>query len=167
MRLGTLLVLPLLAFAEPAYVGANICAGCHREIAAAQSRTNMALTWQGAAARALPDAYQSTKMDAGIAYHFARKDRHLTYSVTLPAERHLGTVDVETVVGGKRHGFSFLVRVPEIDGLKLDRAPLVELATCTTYPPELVLSPGFPEEAPSTWDPPSAARSARSLNASA
>lgn len=153
MRLGVFLVFPFLcAFAEPAYVGANTCAQCHRNVAAQQSSSNMALTWQGHDIAVLRGDYRRTKIETGIEYHYARKGGRIEYEVSMPDHKPFQTA-AETIVGGARHGYSFLVRVPDIDGVKLDRAPLVE-ARYLHYSSssELVLSPGFPEQLPSTWE---------------
>ena len=60
---------------------------------------------------------------------------------------------VETMVGGERHGISFLFRVPALEGLPLPRARLLE-ARYFHYAEQnrLALSLGFPEEKPSTYE---------------
>ncbi len=138
--------------AEPAYVGANTCSQCHRAIAVPQSKSNMGVTWQGATSSLLPPGYRRHKVEAGVEYHFAQKGAAIEYGVQMP-DRPGFTARVETIVGGKRHGLSFLVRVSEIQGIKLDNAPLVETRYLHYSPTgQLVLSPGFPEQAPASWE---------------
>ena len=71
-----------------------------------------------------------------------------SYQVISPLE-----VPVELVVGGRRHGRSFLARVTEIEGEKLQYAPLVETRFLeSAHETELVLSPGFPSEQPVSYE---------------
>jgi tetratricopeptide (TPR) repeat protein len=141
-----------VAGSEPAYTGAATCAQCHRAIAVSQLKSNMALTWQGSSAPLLPQSYSRRIRDGAVEYTVARSGERLQFRVAMP-DRAPVTAPVETTVGGRRHGISFLVRLSEIDGLQLPRAPLVE-ARYLHYAPsnELVLSPGFPSAAPSTYE---------------
>ncbi len=149
-----LLFLPLLyasAFAsEPSYVGSATCSQCHRNVALLQSKSSMARTWQGAAA--FPSDYQRVKQEGGIQYRFARKGDSIEYDVRIPG-RPVLRGDAESMVGGQRHGLSFLVRLTALDGTPLERAPLIE-ARYLHYSPtgNLVLSPGFPEHTPASWE---------------
>jgi predicted CXXCH cytochrome family protein len=62
-------------------------------------------------------------------------------------------VPVETIVGGERHGYSFLARVHDLDGASLARAPLVETRYLHYAPNnQLALSPGFPKDKPVSFD---------------
>src|SRR6478672_10284571 len=150
MRFLPLLLYTCALAAEPSYIGTKTCSQCHPAIASLQAGSNMARTWQ--AASALPAGYAKTKQEGGIQYRFARHGDGIEYEVGMPGRSALHTA-VETMVGGQRHGLSFLVRVPAIDGLPLQRAPLVE-ARYLHYSPtgQLVLSPGFPEHTPSSWE---------------
>jgi tetratricopeptide (TPR) repeat protein len=156
MRLPPIISLALVAIpalaAGPSFVGSKTCSPCHRQIATPQTQSNMALTWQGTSAAALPAAYRSEMADGSARYTVARKADGFEYSVQLGRGEPLRS-KVETIVGGRRHGLSFLVRVPEIGGLKLERAPLIE-ARYLHYSASgrLVLSPGFPEDSPTTWE---------------
>ncbi len=154
--MGLLPVLVLLstfsAVAGPAYVGSAICAKCHRDIASTQLNSNMGITWQGHAPTLLPQEYQRTKMEGPVEYNLSRTAKGITYKVTLPGQPSAQT-PVETVVGGRRHGLSFLIRVSELGGLKLPASPLIESRYLHyVHSGQLVLSPGFPAETPSSWD---------------
>ena len=60
---------------------------------------------------------------------------------------------VETVIGGKRHGLSFLLRVPAVEGSPLPFARLVEARYFHSASQDrLAFSLGFPEEKPSTYE---------------
>src|SRR5689334_23124178 len=114
-----------LASAAPGYVGAQVCATCHRDIAQSQSHTNMAQTWHGASASPLPPVYNATAAEGDLRYRVSRSASGLTFDVETPGRPKISK-PVEIVVGGPRHGLSFLYRVSEIDGQKLARPALVE-----------------------------------------
>lgn len=138
--------------ADLGYIGSVACAGCHKEIAIAQSHTNMALTWQSAAPRGLLQALDETKTEGQVHYRLHRARRDLVWSAQLPGRVSL-EVPVEVVVGGRRHGLSFLARVSEIEGEKLQRAPLVETRFLeSAHQMELALSPGFPSGQPASYE---------------
>ena len=130
-------------------------AGCHKDVVAAQRTTAMAQTWQGSDTARLPENYRARKSEGPpppIEYRVYRDQHRFRYDVTLPGHAP-STFNVETVMGGARHGFSFLLRVPDIDGFPLPRAPLVE-GRYLHYAPDnqLLLSPGFPHQQPSNWE---------------
>jgi predicted CXXCH cytochrome family protein len=151
-----LCVLPVaVAGAETGYVGRNVCEGCHTDIARTQARTAMAHTWQGRSAGRFSASYSETHEegpDPPIDYHVRRAAQGLQFEIRMPQREPLD-LPVEAIVGGERHGISFLLRVHDIDGSALPRAPLVE-ARYLHYAPEnrLERSPGFPEEKPSSYE---------------
>ncbi len=151
-----LLALPLAcSAAEHSNLGRNVCAGCHKQIVATQAKTAMARTWQGSQAQQLPANYSEAHAEGPnpeIDYLVKRTARSLEFDVHMPNRRPV-TFPVQITMGGERHGLSFLVRVPEIEGSNLPRAPLVE-TRYLHYAPEnrLALSPGFPLEKPSTYE---------------
>jgi tetratricopeptide (TPR) repeat protein len=154
VRLVVLALISLFALAgpEPAYTGAAKCASCHRAIGGAQMNSNMALTWQGSWPPLLPRPYSRRMREGAVEYTAASSGDRLQFRVVI-AGRAPATAPVETTVGGRRHGVSFLVRLSEIDGLKLPRAPLVEARYLHSAPSnELVLSPGFPQAAGSSYE---------------
>lgn len=138
------------------YLGRQVCAGCHQEIAATQVRTNMARTWRGVAPDAQVPAKYFEKHAEGpapeIQYQLQRVGQSLEYRVQMPGQPVL-EFPIESMVGGDRHGLSFLFRVPALDGLALPRARLLE-ARYFHYAEQdkLALSLGFPEEKPTTYE---------------
>lgn len=141
--------------ATDGYIGSAVCAGCHKQIAATQATTNMAKTWKGISTRQLPLSYSQTKAEGpepAIHYGVTRTQNGFEYSVNVPARPGF-SAPVEAIVGGERHGLSFLVRVPQVDGEPLPRAPLVEMRYLNHAPENrLVLSPGLPEEKPAGFE---------------
>lgn len=135
----------------PRYAGSQACARCHREIAATQSGSNMALTWQSPAVSAFAAGYTRDMSEGprpAIEYHVAHNGSAMSFQVRLP-ERPAVTLPVESVVGGKRHGLSFLARLEELEGRVLWRPALVEARYLqSAHSNELVVSPGFPAEKP-------------------
>ena len=138
------------------YVGSAVCAQCHRAIAATQSKTNMARTWQTPATRILPPAYKEDHAEGpppSIEYRATRTpDKHLDFVTTLPGHAPVNAT-VEDVVGAERHGISFLARLHDIEGTKLARDPLLETRYLhSTRENALVLSPGFPDTKPASLE---------------
>ncbi len=112
LALALLCYLPLIAAAESnQYLGRDVCAGCHKDVVAAQRTTAMAQTWQGSDAR-LPENYRTQKSEGPpppIEYRVYRDQHRFRYDVTLPG--HVpSSFNVETVMGGARHGFSLFAR---------------------------------------------------------
>lgn len=115
----------------------------------------MALTWQGATTRQIPGSFSEHHAEGpppDIQYTVKRSLETFTFTTALPGhppQRY----PITTTMGGKRHGLSFLFRVPELEGLPLPRAPLVEARYLEYAPhPGLALSPGFPEEKPANYE---------------
>src|SRR5689334_21897670 len=98
--------------AVPGYVGAQVCATCHRDIAATQARTNMARTWHGSSPDVLPADYVATAAEGALRYRVARQQGRTTFEVAVPGRTTM-LAPVEVVLGGSRHGLSFLYRVSE------------------------------------------------------
>ncbi|MBV8807178.1 MAG: cytochrome c3 family protein [Acidobacteriaceae bacterium] len=147
----------------PRYAGPEVCAKCHKDIAAAQSTTAMAKTWNAASTLPLPPGFDQKKIegpDPALVYEVrnvdtgarvARSGDELEYSVTGP----LGSktvLPVEAVIGGKRHGVSFLARIRDLDGIALARPALIEARYAYSPHGSLVLSPGFQTEKPATLE---------------
>jgi len=150
-----LIVSSLASTGERGYVGRDVCAGCHRDIAMAQFRTNMARAWPGVVTPQLPENYSETHAEGPapvIEYSFVRSGRNMQYRVQMPGHPLLD-FPVEATIGGERHGISFLVRVTALEGLPLPRPALVE-ARYFHYAQQnrLALELGFPEEKPSTYE---------------
>ena len=125
------------------YMGAATCAGCHKEIAAAQSHTSMARTWRGATPAGLPLDFDEQKSEGPVRYQLRRADNHFWWKMELP-DRFSREALVEAVVGGQRQGLSFLARISDIDGARLGRSPLVEVRFLHgAHSQGLVMPPGF------------------------
>lgn len=110
------------------YLGSDVCAGCHKDIAKTQAQTNMAQTWQGIGTQILPPNYLETHAEGPapvIQYEAQRSGGKAQYKVQMPEQPAL-QFQVETTVGGKRHGVTFLFRVSSFEGSPLPRQPLVE-----------------------------------------
>jgi predicted CXXCH cytochrome family protein len=141
--------------ASNAYLGRDVCAGCHKDIAATQAQTEMARTWQGEQTKLLPASYSEQRMEGpgpAINYLIRRTAQSFEFRVQLP-QRQAVTFPVETTIGGTRHGLSFLARIQDIEGLPLGRAPLVETRYLhSAVEHRLALSPGFPAEKPTTYE---------------
>lgn len=150
-----LLLIPALAVAgERGYLGQEVCAGCHKQIAAVQFHTNMSRAWQGSSPPQLPANYSENFAEGPnptIKYELARTGGSLRYRVQMPGQPMLD-FPVETTIGGDRHGVSFLVRIDALDGLPL-RPVLVE-ARYFHYRQQnrLALELGFPEEKPASYE---------------
>src|SRR5258708_21196280 len=148
-----LTVSSLASAGDRGYLGRDVCAGCHRDIATTQFRTNMARAWQGVAAPQLPANYSETHAEGPapvIGYAFARTGRNMQYRVQMPGQPPLD-LPLEATIGGERHGISFLARVTALEGLLLPRPALVE-PRYFHYPQQnrLALELAFPEENPPT-----------------
>ncbi len=146
------LVLPQIQATDLGYLGSAACAGCHTDIAVSQSHTNMALTWQGTVPESFPRDLDERTTEGPVHYRLHRVGSHLQWSVRIPDHLPLDA-PVEAVIGGRRHGLSLLARVTEIEGEKLDRAPLVEMRFLeSAHDMKLVLSPGFTSEQPRSYE---------------
>jgi predicted CXXCH cytochrome family protein len=156
LSVGVLLLLSgTAAYAETGYVGSDVCAGCHKDIARTQAQTNMARTWQGVDTQILPPKYSETHAegpDPLIQYLSNRSAGKPTYSVQMPGGPAL-EYPVTTTIGGKRHGVTFLFRVPDFEGSPLPRVPLVEGRYIhSVLENGLALELGFSEEKPADYE---------------
>src|SRR5579871_5836294 len=119
-RLQFLLLLAPLVYAGKGYVGREVCSGCHQSIGATHIHTNMARTWQGVGInKQLPANYFETHAEGpppDIQYALKRTGEGLFYRVQVPGHP-AQEFPVEGMVGGDRHGISFLFRVPAVEGL--------------------------------------------------
>lgn len=145
-------LVPLLgASGATGYVGPQVCGQCHRSIAATQRKTNMARTWLGLETTLLPPTYNETHSEGpppDISYHATRTH----FETTLPGHDPVSG-SIEDIVGGERHGISFLMRVKSIEGAQLARAPLIETRYLhSTHENALALSPGFPAAKPAGYE---------------
>lgn len=150
-----LMVSSLAGAGQSGYLGSDVCAGCHKDIALTQFQTNMARTWQGVATQQLPANYSETHAEGPgplIEYTVRRTGDKAQYRVQMPGQPAL-EFPVEGVIGGKRHGVTFLYRVPSLEGSLLPRAPLVEGRYIhSVLEHGLALELGFPEEKPASYE---------------
>jgi tetratricopeptide (TPR) repeat protein len=143
VSLAPLLASPQHHARNDGYLGAAVCAGCHKEIAAAQSHTTMALTWRGVTPQGLPLDFDEQKTEGPVRYQLRRAGNHFEWTMELPGG-FSRQAPVEAVVGGGRQGLSFLARIHDIDGEALERAPLVEVRLMLgAHQLRLVTPPGF------------------------
>jgi tetratricopeptide (TPR) repeat protein len=161
MRRSPFVLIPLLTglcFAadspEGHYAGPEVCSKCHRNIAASQITTAMAQTWLGASAPSLPAHFNQKRSEGpetALQYEVRRLSDHFEFSVTTP---HGGktALPVEAIIGGKRHGISFLARIQQVEGIPLQRPALVEGRYAYSPHGSLVLSPGFLKEKPANFE---------------
>ena len=137
------------------YLGSDVCAGCHKEIAKTQFQTNMANTWQGVATRQLPPNYSEIHAEGPeplIQYAVQRTGVQANYHVQMPGQPDL-EFPVESIIGGKRHGVTFLFRIPALLGSPLPRAPLMEGRYIhSVLEHGLALELGFPEQKPANYE---------------
>lgn len=157
VKLAVIFVLSALCSAAPenAYLGREVCAGCHNAIAFTQVRTAMARTWQGTEPKPIPLPYSEEHLEGpppAIRYSLRRTTQGLQFRVQLPGGPPL-TFPVEATTGGSRHGISLFIRMRELDGLPLPRATLIETRYLYSVPHhDLALSPGFPSEKPANYE---------------
>jgi predicted CXXCH cytochrome family protein len=151
-----LLAVSLLGSAgESGYLGREVCAGCHKSIARSHLRSNMARTWQGTASQQIASNYYDTFAEGPpplIEYALKNTGQGLEYRTQMPGHpRH--DFPVEAVVGGQRHGVSFLFRVAAVEGLPLPLSRLLEARYFHyAHQDKLALSLGFPEEKPVNYE---------------
>jgi predicted CXXCH cytochrome family protein len=139
----------------PRYAGSEVCAKCHKDIATAQSTTAMAKTWNAASTLPLPARFDEKKVegaDPALLYEMRSAGGKLRFTVAGPDATET-VLPVEAVIGGKRHGVSFLARIRELDGIPLAQPALVEARYAySPHSATLVLSPGFQTEKPVTLE---------------
>jgi tetratricopeptide (TPR) repeat protein len=110
----------------------------------------MANTWDAASTLPLPPGFHEQTAEGPppvFAYEVGTSVGRLEFSITDPNGSRLA-LPVEEVIGGKRHGVSFLVRISDLDGVLLARPSLLEARYAYSPHGSLVLSPGFPAEKP-------------------
>jgi predicted CXXCH cytochrome family protein len=137
------------------YVGRDVCASCHKDIAATQAQTRMAQTWQSSSGTVIPAHYNQTHKegpDPAIGYKVSASGKGFNIETALPG-RDPARYATEELMGGTRHGVSFLFRVHELGGTPLTRAPLIEgryLYSIRSH--DLAQSPGFPLDKPANFE---------------
>jgi len=136
------------------YAGAAVCASCHKQIAASQAQTAMATTWRGGAA-SLPVGYHGRATEGSskaIEYEIERQNEGLVFSAR-PPDGVKTALPVKVVMGGERHGLSFLLSLEKLAGLTLERPALIEARYVYNSPNHtLAISPGFGSATPGSYE---------------
>lgn len=139
----------LLAASLPLW--AQTCDQCHQPLAGIQAKSPMATTWRAVSVAPFVLDYIRTKLEGPppeIRYTTQRDNEGLAFRVEMPGQPGV-TLRAESAVGGNRHGVSFLLRLNELDGTRLARAPLIEARYLhDSHTGALSLSAGFPPEKP-------------------
>ena len=137
--------------ADAQYIGPEACAACHKDIAAAQSKTAMAMTWHGRDTPLLPTNYDARKTEGpapSLSYEISRFSDGFAYSVAT-ADGAKTNLPIEVIMGGKRHGLGFLTRIERLGDLRLQRPALIQARYFWSGAHDsLVLAPGTPIEKP-------------------
>ena len=87
----------------------------------------MANTWHGAADSSFPSSFEAKKVEGPrpeLAYDIRRLGSRVEFSVVVPSGMK-STLPVEAIVGGERHGLSFLEKLGQLDSIPLERPALV------------------------------------------
>jgi tetratricopeptide (TPR) repeat protein len=144
-----LLSLPAAADSPDAhYVGPETCALCHKDIAGTQEKTAMAQTWSST----LPSSFNVRISNAHWNYKLFNQNDKLTYSVQAPSAATVA-LPVAAVLGGRRHGLGFLMKVDQVAGLPLVRPALVQARYFWSFNQgALVEAPGLPENQPQSLE---------------
>jgi tetratricopeptide (TPR) repeat protein len=136
------------------YTGPDVCALCHKDIAATQTKTAMATTWQSPATSWLPSAFHAQVKegpDPAFLSEIRRFSDRFEYSTVLGSQPKV-TMPIEAMVGGKRHSIGFLSRINQLDGVPLQRAALIQARYAWSLTEnKLVLAPGCPVEKPRSY----------------
>jgi tetratricopeptide (TPR) repeat protein len=135
---------------EQHYIGPEVCASCHRAVSATQAKTAMANTWHGSSATFTTlnfDEDKNTVHGNALHYEIRQSGGHIQFSVASAGSGKL-TEPVQAIVGGRRHGISFLLSLDQLGGLPLERPALIEARYALSHTGALVLSPGFRKEEP-------------------
>jgi predicted CXXCH cytochrome family protein len=129
------------------FAGPAACASCHRAINDSQSKTAMANTWHGSAGAFLPPDFYERKAEAGgkATYEVRRTGDVIELSVVNSGKAEV-TAPVRAMVGGKRHGVSFLLGIHQFGGISLERPAMIEARYALSPTGSLLLSPGFLKE---------------------
>lgn len=134
------------------YVGSQVCAGCHADIARKQAASPMATSWHGAISASIPLHYSSRIADPPWSYNIRRASGQLLFSLTRSSGRRM-ILPVETVIGDPRSSFSFLIRIAKLDDIPLDRPALIDARyVWTLHDAVPVLSPLVGTEKPSSLE---------------
>lgn len=138
------------------YVGSDVCAGCHKDIAATQAQTRMRRTWHDASTPQISARYSEKHAEGpppDVEYSVKRTGaKDVQFQVRMPGQAEV-SYPVGTIVGGERHGLVFLVSVPTLEGSSLPRPALIEGRYFQSVRKNgLALELGLPEDKPTTFE---------------
>jgi hypothetical protein len=88
----------------------------------------MARTWQSAATPLLPADYHGSAKEGSskpIEYQIQHQGPGLIFSAVMPGGVRT-TLPVKIIMGGERHGLSFLLELEKLGGIPLERPALIE-----------------------------------------
>ncbi|HLN02241.1 MAG TPA: tetratricopeptide repeat protein [Bryobacteraceae bacterium] len=112
----------------------------------------MAKTWHGSVTSLLPRDYAGRVAEGTLVYEIRRDGDQFVYSTLVPPAPKV-TLPVQVIMGGERHGLSFLVSIEKLGGIPLERRALIEARYVYNTPHHaLALSPGFPTETPRSYE---------------
>ena len=137
------------------YAGAVVCTSCHQEIAASQAKTAMARTWQGAATQLLAPGYHGRAKEGStkaLEYEIQRQSGGFVFSAAMPGGAKT-TLPAKVIMGGERHGLSFLLSIDKLGSIPLERPALIEARYVYNSPNHaLAISPGFGSGEPGSYE---------------
>ncbi|HUD98478.1 MAG TPA: tetratricopeptide repeat protein [Bryobacteraceae bacterium] len=114
----------------------------------------MAKTWRSGAA-SLPAGYHGRATEGSaklLEYEIDRQRDGLVFSALTP-DGVKTILPVKVVMGGDRHGLSFLLSIDKLGGLPLERPALIEARYVYNTPNHvLAISPGFGSGQPSSYE---------------
>lgn len=136
----------------------------------------MAKTWQGVGTQLLPAGYHGrAKEGTGktFEYEIQRQSSGFVFSVTMPGNTKTGpgntktgpgdaktgpggvktSLPVKVIMGGERHGLSFLLSMDKLGAVPLERPALIEGRYVYNWPNHaLAISPGLGSAEPSSYE---------------
>jgi len=114
----------------------------------------MAKTWRSGAA-SLPVGYRGRATEGStkpLEYEIERRSDGFTFSALTP-DGVKTTLPAKVVMGGERHGLSFLLSIEKLGGIPLERPALIEARYVYNTPNKaLAISPGFASVKPSSYE---------------
>ena len=87
-----------------------------------------------------------------LEYEIQRQTGGFVFSARMPGGVKT-TLPVKVVMGGERHGLSFLLSIDKLGGIPLERPALIEARYVYNWPNHaLAISPGFASETPGSYE---------------
>jgi predicted CXXCH cytochrome family protein len=115
----------------------------------------MARTWQGAVTPLLPPGYHGRAKEGStkaLEYEIQRQSGGFVFSATMPGGAKT-TLPVKVIMGGERHGLSFLLSIDKLGAIPLERSALIEARYVYNWPNQaLAISPGLSTGEPGSYE---------------